>query len=277
MEANRDAFVEVGGSEVGSAIVKAQEETMSPQIETAPILQQEAVKRPFFKQKKFWLVSSIILTVLALIITLSLIVRYQTGKIQGYWRSPKLEKELVKEIETNLSGVESDIGIELDKVLKSETVALDINDGEVTMMVSYVFDKEAFYTAHQESLTNSEYSAYLGDDYSDLLQDFMPSRNEVDSMVDEMLEQTGKEEGFDYDRETGQLEAIIFEGIIHRISRTIEITEIDNDVLELDNIDIDEGDRIEYQKSISDLILKVKKAKDDVIFKKGQINSSTTY
>ncbi|WP_455458084.1 hypothetical protein [Streptococcus pluranimalium] len=212
-----------------------------------------------------------------MIITLSLIVRYQTGKIQGYWWSPKLEKELVKEIETNLSGIESDIGIELDNVLKSETVALDINDDEVTMMVSYVFDKEAFYTAYQESLTNSEYSAYLGDDYSDLLQDFMQSRNEVDSMVDEMLEQTGKEEGFDYDRETGQLEAIIFEGIIHCISRTIEITEIDNDDLDLDDIDLDEGDKIKYQKEKSGLVLKGKKSKHDITFKKGKISSSKVY
>ncbi|MDY4761433.1 hypothetical protein [Streptococcus thoraltensis] len=236
--------------------------------------QSNSTIAPFFKQKKFWLFGGIGLLALSLLVGLFLLVRYQTGQVQGYWRSAKLEKALVKEIEKNLSDVEEDAGVKLDDVLKSETVALDVNDDKATMFVSYNFDKEAFYKAYQESLTGSE---YFGADYSDLIKNFMPSRNEIDKMVDEMLEKTAKEEGFDYDSETGKLKATLFEGDVHRISRTIEITEIGNDDLDLDDIDIDEGDKLKYQKSKSDLVIKGKKAKDDITFKKGKISSSTTY
>ncbi|MGV3011377.1 hypothetical protein [Streptococcus thoraltensis] len=236
--------------------------------------QSNSTTAPFFKQKKFWLFGGIGLLALSLLVGLFLLVRYQTGQVQGYWRSAKLEKALVKEIEKNLSDVEEDAGVKLDDVLKSETVALDVDDDKATMFVSYNFDKEAFYKAYQESLTGSE---YFGADYSDLIKNFMPSRNEIDKMVDEMLEKTAKEEGFDYDSETGKLKATLFEGDVHRISRTIEITEIGNDDLDLDDIDIDEGDKLKYQKSKSDLVIKGKKAKDDITFKKGKISSSTTY
>ncbi|HEM6117276.1 hypothetical protein [Streptococcus pluranimalium] len=277
-EVSSGEAVAVDQTEVNSGGVYLQEEQTVPLITEAPTVnQQEPTKQPFFKQKKFWLFSGVGFLVLALLVGLFLLVRYQTGQVQGYWRSAKLEKELVKEIEKSLSDVEGDAGIKLDKVLKSETVALDIADDEATMFVSYVFDKEAFYTAYQESLTNSEYSEYLGDEYKDLLKDFMPSRKEVDEMVDEMLEKTGKEEGFDYDSKTGKLKATLFEGDVHRITRTIEITEIDNDDLNLDDIDLDEGDKIKYQKEKSGLVLKGKKSKHDITFKKGKISSSKVY
>lgn len=277
-EVSSGEAVVVDQTEVNSGVVYPQEEQTVPLITEAPIVNQQGpTKQPFFKQKKFWLFGGVGFLVLALLVGLFLLVRYQTGQVQGYWRSAKLEKELVKEIEKSLSDVEGDAGIKLDKVLKSETVALDIADDEATMFVSYVFDKEAFYTAYQESLTNSEYSEYLGDEYKDLLKDFMPSRKEVDEMVDEMLEKTGKEEGFDYDSKTGKLKATLFEGDVHRITRTIEITEIDNDDLNLDDIDLDEGDKIKYQKEKSGLVLKGKKSKHDITFKKGKISSSKVY
>ncbi|MFV8212206.1 hypothetical protein ACMZ62_08795 [Streptococcus pluranimalium] len=258
---------------LGEAEVTSNRPSSSPSVTS----QENPAQTPIYKQKQFRLLGGVGLLVLSLLLGLFFLLRYQTGDIQGYWRSANLEKKLIKEIEKNLSEVEEGSDIKVSDVVKSETVALDVADDKAVMSVSYIFDKEAFYKIYEETMASSDYSSYLDDTYSALIESLLPSRSDIEDMIDDALEESAKEEGFDYDSETGKLEATLFEGKVKRISRTIEITRIENDELDLDDIDIDEGDELIYDKNKSDLILKGKNKKDDVIFKKGKISSSDTY
>lgn len=202
---------------------------------------------------------------------------YHTGRIQGYFRSAKLEKELAKEIGQQFADIEKDSEVELDKVITSQTVALDVSDNEVTLFVSYIFDKDVFYQTYQETLSDSDYAQYLEEEYGSLLKSILPSRSDIDKMIDDTLEDVAKEEGYDYDRKTGKLKATLFTGKVHPITRTIEITDLKKDEMDLNDMNIDKGDDIRYQKNHSDVVLKGKTSKDDIVFKKRMISATTTY
>lgn len=196
-----------------------------------------------------------ILVVLALAIAGGLYGWYTTGKLAKnsdsptVYRSSDIEKQISDEIKDKEDD-EFDYGTDISStdIFKDVTVKMEVTDNQAKVMVSYKFDREAMADLY-DTLVKEELAGYSEDIRTEAMKT-IPSNNEFMENVDAEMAKTARQSGLEYDAETGVISGELFEGTVHPLTRTIEVSSYNESLADEDNgLDISKGDSLSYKKS----------------------------
>ncbi|MFC3932248.1 hypothetical protein ACVR0S_03740 [Streptococcus dentapri] len=178
---------------------------------------------------------------------------YVSGGIEGEYHATKIEKEYLKTLEDEFG----DSDLDYSKFIEAPKLELKVTNNNVKGVVRYKFDAEAAYDEYLKYIKEEQKEYELSDED---MEGFMPSKEDFIDEFNSSMEEFAKNAGLSYDSRTGVGSGTIFKGKVHRWSRQIEITEINEDFMnqsdnseELD--DFKKGSTTSYTKDSSSVTL----------------------
>lgn len=160
---------------------------------------------------------------------------YQSGVIEGTWRSPAIEHQAAEIIHGEMGTELADMGVKPSEFIKDITVHLTAVDDQATISVNYRVDTAYFVSQLEKlllaevdkTLATTDLSGFSAAEVSQMKADIiaaLPTKEQMLTEIKAEMKKAATAEGLTYDEGTDVASGDLVVGTISPFTKTITIT-----------------------------------------------------